>query len=133
MHRAGAALSMIAALLRSGESHGLADAIEKCRAWIDPELIIVAIDAQRDLDFAPNIRPIRVCCGCTGWLGRACRRCSCRFAHGGFALGWKKCPTGLVRQWIVCHKAPFDCGNQWYSTPPAFSVSPSDDDAQWGM
>ena len=48
VHRARAALAVITALLRSGESNGLAEAIEQRRSRIDAKLVLLAIDAQRD-------------------------------------------------------------------------------------
>src|SRR6185437_3993601 len=48
MHRAGAALPVIAALLCPGELEGLAQAIKQGGAWIDLHYATLAVDVQRD-------------------------------------------------------------------------------------
>src|SRR6267143_2399910 len=79
MHRTRAALPVVTALLRSGESNGLTDAIEERRPRVDAKLAVLAVDAQRDRDRAFDVRPARNFCG-RGTLPRA-------------------------RLWIVSHKA----------------------------
>src|SRR5687768_14748869 len=59
MHRAGAALSVVAAFLRSSEVNGLAQAIKQRRARVDAQLMILAVDAQRDGDRAFDVGSIR--------------------------------------------------------------------------
>ena len=66
MHRARAALPVIAALFRSGEGDGLAEAIEQRRPRIDAKLVVLAVDAQRDRDRALDVRPV----GARGRLAR---------------------------------------------------------------
>jgi hypothetical protein len=48
MHGTCAALPVITALLRSGESNSLTDAIEERRPRVNAQLVVLAIDAQRD-------------------------------------------------------------------------------------
>ena len=50
MHRTCAALPVVAALLRSGESNGLTEAIQQRRPRIDAKLVVLAVDVQRDRD-----------------------------------------------------------------------------------
>src|SRR6266542_420656 len=44
MHGTGATLALIAALLRAGEAHMLAQGIEQCDARLDQELMPLAVD-----------------------------------------------------------------------------------------
>jgi len=41
-------IGVIAALLGSGESNGLTDAIEERCPWVNAKLVVLAVDAQRD-------------------------------------------------------------------------------------
>jgi len=41
-------IGVIAALLGSGESNGLTDAIEERCPWVKAKLVVLAVDAQRD-------------------------------------------------------------------------------------
>ena len=59
MHRARAALAVIATFLRARESNGLADAIQQRRARINAKMVGLAVDAQRDRDGALNVGPLR--------------------------------------------------------------------------
>jgi len=56
MHCTCAALPVVTALLRSGESNGLTNAIEERRTRVDAKLAVLAIDAQRDRDRALDVR-----------------------------------------------------------------------------
>jgi hypothetical protein len=48
VHRASAALAVIASLLRSGEMEVLAETIEKRGARIDPKIVLLPVDPKRD-------------------------------------------------------------------------------------
>ena len=48
MDGAGAALAVVAALLRAGEVSSFAQAVEQRRARIDVKLVLLAVDPQRD-------------------------------------------------------------------------------------
>ena len=50
VHRARAALPVIASLLRTGEMQMLAQAIEQRRAWIDAQVMLLAVNTKRDRD-----------------------------------------------------------------------------------
>ncbi len=47
VHRARAALAVIASLLRAGEMQMLSQAIEKTRAGIDPKIVLLAVNPKR--------------------------------------------------------------------------------------
>ena len=49
-HGAGAALAVIATLLAAGHSKMLAQRVEHGRARIDAQMLVLAIDMQRDVD-----------------------------------------------------------------------------------
>jgi hypothetical protein len=57
---------VIAPFLCSSQRNALADAIEQCRAGIDAELPVFAVDAKRDRHSAVN--------GWANGLGRCCLR-----------------------------------------------------------
>ncbi len=59
MHGAGAALPMIAALLRPGQVHRLANAIQQSSPRINPQLAILPVDTKRDRNGPFNPRPVR--------------------------------------------------------------------------
>jgi len=59
MHRAGPTLAMIAAFLRAGEGHSLADAIQQRCAGINSKMMVFSVNPQRDRDSSGNIP--RVC------------------------------------------------------------------------
>src|SRR5258708_5668052 len=59
MHRAGAALTVIAAFLRAGEGDGLANTIQQRRARIDSKVMVFTVDPQRDWDSSLNRRTVR--------------------------------------------------------------------------
>src|SRR5882672_10740359 len=59
MHRAGAALAVIATFLRARESNGLADAIQQRRARINAKMVVLSVNAQRDRDSAVDAALIR--------------------------------------------------------------------------
>src|SRR2546421_4147973 len=59
MHRAGAALTVIAAFLCAGEGDGLANAIQQRRARIDSKVMVFAINPQRDWDGSLKMRMVR--------------------------------------------------------------------------
>ena len=50
MHRARAALAVIAAFLRAGEGDSLANTIQQRRARIDSKVVVFAVNPQRDWD-----------------------------------------------------------------------------------
>ena len=56
MHRAGAALTVIAAFLCAGEGDGLANTIQQRRARIDSKVVVFAVNPQRDWDSSLNRR-----------------------------------------------------------------------------
>ena len=64
MHRAGAALAVIATFLRAGECQALAQEIEERRARVDCDRSRMAIDDQRHDAFC-----VTVC----GLVGNTCR------------------------------------------------------------
>src|SRR5260370_27530189 len=70
MHRTCAALTVVTALLCSGESNGLTDAIEERRPRIDAKLEVLAVDPQRDRDRALDVRSVQKFSG-RGALPRA--------------------------------------------------------------
>ena len=55
MHRTCAALPVVTALFRSGESNGLTDAIEERRPRVDSKVAVLAVDAQRDRNRALDV------------------------------------------------------------------------------
>src|SRR5437879_3421584 len=59
MHRARAALTVIAAFLRAGEDDGLANAIQQRRARINSKVVVFAVNPQRDGDSSLNMRTVR--------------------------------------------------------------------------
>src|ERR1700730_2562945 len=63
MHGTRAALPVVTALLGSGESNSLTDAIEERRTRVDAKLAVLAVDAQRDRDCALDVRAVRSFCG----------------------------------------------------------------------
>src|SRR6266545_2324094 len=112
MHRARAALPVIAALLRPGESDGLTDAIEERRPRVDSKLAVLAVDAQRDRDRALDARSVRssrgrgALPGSAIWVPRYARRHDCGCRRG--SRGEKKCPAGWfgrARWRIVWHRS----------------------------
>src|SRR6267143_3156867 len=70
MHRTCAALPVVTAILRSGESNGLTDAIEERSPRVDAKLAVLAVDAQRDRDRSFDVRAVVNFCG-RGTLPRA--------------------------------------------------------------
>jgi hypothetical protein len=90
MHRTGAALPVIATLLRSGEDYGLTDAIEQRRPWVDAEFAILAVDAQGDRDRPLDVWLVHTCLGWSVGLRRSGPNDDgCRSSSGGL----KKCPA----------------------------------------
>src|SRR5207245_9033310 len=73
MHRTGAALPVITTFLRSGESDGLTDAIEQRCPRVDPELAILAVNAQRDRNRALDVWLVRHGRGGAARLGSCVR------------------------------------------------------------
>src|SRR5258706_16094234 len=61
MHRACAALTVIAAFLRAGEGDGLANTIQQRRARIDSKVMIFSVNPQRDWDSSLNGQMVRGC------------------------------------------------------------------------
>ena len=59
VHRACAALAVVAALFGAGECDGLAEAVEQRRPRVDAELVVLAVDAQRDRDRTRDVGPVR--------------------------------------------------------------------------
>jgi hypothetical protein len=59
MHRARAALTVIAAFLRAGEGDRFANTIQQRRARIDLEAVVFAVNPQRDWDSSLSVRTIR--------------------------------------------------------------------------
>ncbi len=59
MHRAGAALTVIAPFLRAGEGDGFANAIQQRRARIDSKVVVFAVNPQRDWDSSLNMWTVR--------------------------------------------------------------------------
>src|SRR5437016_3162557 len=57
MHGAGAALSVIATFLGSGERHCFANAIKQSGPRIDAKLVVLAVNAQRNGDSALDVWP----------------------------------------------------------------------------
>ena len=53
--RAGAALAVVAALLRAGEAEVLAQEVEQRGARVDVEAVLLAVDAERDLGHAATL------------------------------------------------------------------------------
>ena len=49
-HGAGAALAVVAALLRAGQAEVLAQQVEQGRAGVDLERVLLAVDGQGDGD-----------------------------------------------------------------------------------
>src|SRR2546422_3123195 len=113
MHRTCAALPVVAALLRSGQSNGLTEAIQERCPRVNAKFVVLAVDAQHDRDRALDVRPARTCCGRVGVPGNAVRLrryarrndCCCRST----SRGQKKCSAGGIwraRLWIVVsHRA----------------------------
>ena len=58
MHRAGAALTVIAAFFGAGEGDGLANTIQQRRARIDSKVVVFAVNPQRDWDSSLNMRTV---------------------------------------------------------------------------
>src|SRR3989454_9271510 len=73
MHRTCAALPVVAALLRSGQSNGLTEAIQERCPRVNAKFVVLAVDAQHDRDRALDVRPARTCCGRVGVPGNAVR------------------------------------------------------------
>src|SRR5205823_2020211 len=100
MHRAGAALPVIAALLGSGESNGLTDAIKERRPRVNAKLAVLTVNAQCDRDRAGDIRPVRPCRGrrALPWSVVRMRRRAHRNDRGGCSIsrGPKKCPATWI-------------------------------------
>ena len=61
-HRAGAALTVVATLLRSGQADMLAKRVEQRRAHIESKPVIAAVDLERDLGWCARIRGRRGAC-----------------------------------------------------------------------
>src|SRR5256885_2943572 len=59
MHCTCAALAVVTALLRSGESNGLTEAIQQRRPWVHVKLMVLAVNPQRDRDRALDVRSVR--------------------------------------------------------------------------
>ena len=59
MHGAGAALTVIAALLCAGKGDDLANTIQQRRAGIDSKVVVLAVNPQRDWGRSVNRRTIR--------------------------------------------------------------------------
>jgi hypothetical protein len=47
VHRAGTALTMIASLFRTGQMQMLSQTIEKSRARVDPQIVLLAVNTKR--------------------------------------------------------------------------------------
>src|SRR5207237_7785394 len=115
-----AALSVIAALLRPGESDSLTDAIEERRPRIDAECVVLAVDAQRNRDGALDARSFRSFRGRGALHGSAVRVRRCARGHDRGrrrgSRGEKERPTGWFRRarWrIVWHGASVESGAYW--------------------
>src|SRR6185295_15935758 len=72
MHRARAALAVIATFLRPGESDGLTDAIQQSCARINAKTVILAIDPQSNRDAAFNVWLVRDCRRAASWKVVSC-------------------------------------------------------------
>src|SRR2546423_14595209 len=100
MHRTGAALPVVTALLRSGQSDGLTDAIEERRPRVNTKLAVLAVDAQRDRDRALDVRPVSnfrrggALPKSAVWVRRSALRHDCGCSRT--SCGLKKCPAGWV-------------------------------------
>src|SRR5262245_39468071 len=100
MHGACAALPVVAALLRPGESNRLTDAIEQRRPRINAKLPVLAVDTQRDGDRARNARRVRNRSKRAALAESAVRVHWCAHCYNctccSLSCGPKKCPA----RWI---------------------------------
>src|SRR5260370_29152205 len=55
MHRASAALTVIAALLRSGQVQGLSQTVKQSRAWVNLHPMFLSIHPQRDRNYSSHL------------------------------------------------------------------------------
>src|SRR4029450_6004 len=128
MHRARAALPMVAPFFCSSQQNALAKAIQQGCAGIDAKLVVFAVDAERNWHSAFNGWPAgprrscllrRVCCQ---W--HICRNYSCGCGTAG---GRKKCaasPMLRVRLLLVCHEASVRAST--WSSPRSLAICVGD-------
>src|SRR5438046_7769690 len=74
MHGARAALSVVAALLRSGERHPLAQSVEQRHAWIELETPCNAIHFELYVEHVDRRRRLEYVDGCRARGARLCRQ-----------------------------------------------------------
>jgi len=97
-HRTGAALAVIASLLRSRQSQFLAQRIEQRHPCIDRKAVLPPIDLKRDIA-DPGIHMFSHCSGCLCGCRRDCRH------HGqGRRTRGEKAPPAYVQYAFVVHE-----------------------------